>query len=46
VGIVNDAVRDAVGESWFANHLVPLRRRQLAGDQDGGVLVQILDKFH
>jgi len=39
MGIVNDAVKDAVGEGAFANHLVPLRRRQLTGDQDGGVLV-------
>ena len=36
----NDPVgEDGVGEGGFADDLVPLRQRQLAGDQDGGVLV-------
>jgi len=39
MGIVNDAFEDGVGEGGFADDLVPLRQRQLAGDQDGGVLV-------
>ena len=39
MSIVDDAVEDGVGEGGFADDLVPLRQRQLAGDQDGGVLV-------
>ncbi len=36
VGIVDDAVEDGVGEGWFADDIVPLGQRQLAGDQGGG----------
>jgi len=35
-----------VSESRLADDLVPLRQRQLTGNQDGGVLVSILDDFH
>ena len=34
MGIVDDAVEDGVGEGGFADDVVPLRQRQLAGDQD------------
>ena len=46
MGIVDDAVEDGVGEGGFADDVVPLRQRQLAGDQDGGVVVSVLDDFH
>ena len=46
VGIVDDAVEDGVGEGGFADDVVPLVQRQLAGDQGGGVLVSVLDDFH
>ena len=46
MGIVNDAIEDSVGEGGFADDIVPFRQRQLAGDQDGGVLISVLDDFH
>ena len=36
VGVVDEAVENGVGESWIADHLVPLVERKLAGDEDGG----------
>ena len=44
--IVDDTVEDGVGESRFTDDIVPLLQRQLAGDQDGGVVVSVLDDFH
>ena len=37
---------DGVGECGFADDVVPFVDGQLAGDQDGGVLVPVLDDFH
>ncbi len=44
--VVDDAVEDGVGECGLADDVVPLGNGQLAGDQDGGVVVSILDDFH
>ncbi len=41
VGIMDDAVEDGVGEGGFADDIVPLGQRQLAGDQGGGALVTV-----
>ena len=38
--------RMASAKGGFADDVVPLRQRQLAGDQDGGVVVSVLDDFH
>jgi hypothetical protein len=46
IGEPLDAVEDGVGEGGLADDLVPLCQRQLAGDQDDGVLVSVLDDFH
>ena len=42
----DDTVEDGVGECRFADNAVPFVDGQLAGDQDGGVLVSVLDDFH
>jgi hypothetical protein len=39
--VVDDAVKDGVGEGGFADDVVPFRQSQLAGDQDGGVVVSV-----
>ena len=46
VRVVDDTVEDGVGECRFADDVVPFVDGQLAGDQDGGVLVSVLDDFH
>ena len=45
VGVVNDAVEDGVGEGRIADDVVPLRDRNLTGDQERVVVVAILDDF-
>ena len=39
--VVDDAVKDGVVEGGFADDVVPFRQSQLAGDQDGGVVVSV-----
>ena len=46
MGIVDDTVEDGVSESRSPDDIMPLVQRQLAGDQDGGVVVSVLDDFH
>ena len=46
VGVVDYAVKDGIGEGGFANNLVPLVDRELAGNQDRCILVPIFDDFH
>ena len=46
MGVVDDAVEDGVGEGGFADDVMPFGDGQLAGDQDRGVLVAVLDDFH
>ena len=41
--VVDDTVEDGVGDCRFADDVVPFVDGQLAGDQDGGVLVSVLD---
>ena len=45
VGIVDDAIEDGVGESGFADHLVPGVGRQLAGDECRAPSVTVLDDW-
>ena len=45
MGVVDEAVEDGVGERGIADDLVPLLDRNLAGDQDRGALMAILEDF-
>ena len=42
---MDDAVEDRVGERWNANHIVPSIHGNLAGDDEGALVVAILDDF-
>ena len=46
MGVVDDTVEDGVGECGFSDDVVPFCDGQLAGDQDRGVLMSVLDDFH
>ena len=45
MGIVDEAVEDGVGVGWIADHLVPCRYRQLAGDDRRAAPVAFLEDF-
>ena len=45
VGVVQEAIEDRVGDSWFAEILVPDFDRKLAGDNRRTQRVAILDQF-
>ena len=46
VCVMDDTVEDGVGDRGFAGDVVSFVDGQLAGDQDRGVLVSVLDDFH
>ena len=46
MGIVDDAIKDRVGERRITNNVVPFFQRQLTGNHDGSILVSIFDDFH
>src|SRR5262249_54249173 len=46
VSIVDKAIEDGIGISWFADEVVPGFDRELAGDQRGGAAMALLDDLH
>src|SRR5437868_14798178 len=45
VCVVNDTIEDGISECRIANDLVPLRDRQLTGDEDGTGIVTVFEYF-
>ena len=45
VGVVDDSVENGVGERRDANHIVPAIDGNLAGDDEGALVVAVLDDF-
>ncbi len=42
---MDDSVENGVGERRDANHIVPAIDRNLAGDDEGALVVAVLDDF-
>jgi hypothetical protein len=45
VGVVDDSVENGVGERRDDNHIVPAIDGNLAGDDEGALVVAVLDDF-
>ena len=45
MGVVDEPVEDGVGIGWTADHLVPRRNRQLAGDDRRSAAIALLEDF-
>ena len=43
MSIVDDAVQDRVAESWIRDNVMPLGYGDLTGDQEGSLVVAIID---
>ena len=43
---MDNAIQDGIAEGGFADHLVPGRHRELAGNQHGATAMAILDDLH
>jgi hypothetical protein len=45
VGVVDDSVENGVGKRRGANHIVPAIDGNLAGDDQGALVIAVLDDF-
>ncbi len=45
VGVVDQPVKDRIGEGRLANRLMPVLDRQLAGDDRGSAVIAIFEEF-
>ena len=46
ISVVDDAIEDGIGEGWFADDVVPLVERKLAGNERGGLAMAVFDDLH
>ena len=42
---MDEPVKDRIGEGWLPNRLMPVRDRQLAGDDRGPAILAIVEQF-
>ena len=45
MGIVNEAIKDRIGQGWVAYGLMPVFDRQLACDDGGSAVVAVFEDF-